>query len=147
MKHFFITVFLGLLISAAHAQHAPALTFNHQALQVHNLDESAAFYQEVLGLTEIEDKTEQPHIRWFSMGSKLELHLIEDPSAPEAPVKGVHMALSTADLDGMMQHLKSKEIPFENWMGEAGTTNSRPDGVRQIYVQDPDGYWIEINGK
>jgi len=21
----------------------------------------------------------------------------------------------------------------------------RPDGVRQIYFQDPDGYWLEVN--
>tara|TARA_R110000868_G_scaffold1389_10_gene10744 strand:+ start:3320 stop:3502 length:183 start_codon:yes stop_codon:yes gene_type:complete len=21
----------------------------------------------------------------------------------------------------------------------------RPDGVKQIYLQDPDGYWIEVN--
>jgi len=21
----------------------------------------------------------------------------------------------------------------------------RPDGIQQIYFQDPDGYWIEVN--
>jgi hypothetical protein len=44
-----------------------------------------------------------------------------------------------------MEHLEASNVPFENWPGEAGTTNSRPDGIKQIYLQDPDGYWIEVN--
>ena len=26
-----------------------------------------------------------------------------------------------------------------------GTSPVRPDGVHQLYFQDPDGYWIEVN--
>jgi len=44
-----------------------------------------------------------------------------------------------------MKFLKSKNVNFQNWPGEKGTTNTRPDGIKQIYLQDPDGYWIEIN--
>lgn len=44
-----------------------------------------------------------------------------------------------------MEFLRSKNVKFENWPGEANTTNTRPDGIKQIYLQDPDGYWIEIN--
>jgi lactoylglutathione lyase len=25
------------------------------------------------------------------------------------------------------------------------TTTTRVDGVQQIWLQDPDGYWVEIN--
>ena len=34
---------------------------------------------------------------------------------------------------------------FETWTGVPLETNDRPDGVKQVYFQDPDGYWIEVN--
>ncbi len=147
MKQLITLCSLLFFVQTGYSQQPPALTFNHQALQVKDLDKSVAFYQDILGLPEIEDKTEQEHIRWFSMGDQKELHLIEDQNAPTPPVKGVHMALSTTDLDALTNWLNDRGIYFENWMGEEGTTNTRPDGVRQIYLQDPDGYWIEINGQ
>ena len=147
MKRLLFSLFLFLSLQVCQSQQPPSLTFNHQAILVKNMDQSVAFYHVTLGLPEIEDKTEQPHIRWFSMGDNKELHLISDASAPEPPAKGIHMALNTTQLDELIAHLKKNNIPFENWMGEAGTTNTRPDGIRQIYLQDPDGYWIEINGR
>lgn len=39
-------------------------------------------------------------------------------------------------------------VAFARWlsMGEGKREiQTRPDGVQQIFVQDPDGYWIEIN--
>jgi lactoylglutathione lyase len=41
--------------------------------------------------------------------------------------------------------LKKANIPFEDWAGKSGAITLRVDGVKQIYFQDPDGYWIEIN--
>ena len=41
--------------------------------------------------------------------------------------------------------LDALKIPYSDWPGAAHTVNHRDDGVRQIYFQDPDGYWIEIN--
>ncbi len=29
--------------------------------------------------------------------------------------------------------------------GTPGAINTRPDGMRAIFVQDPNGYWFEIN--
>lgn len=146
MKHLILSLISGLAYFSCWGQQPPSLRFDHQALQVKDLDRSAVFYHELLGLPEIDDKTGAPHIRWFSMGDLKELHLIEDQNAPEPPVKGVHMALSATSLDELTVYLKEKGVYFENWMGEPFTTNTRPDGIRQIYLQDPDGYWIEING-
>ena len=36
-------------------------------------------------------------------------------------------------------------IDFSNWKGELNTIQKRIDGKRQIWIQDPQGYWIEIN--
>lgn len=126
------------------AQNPFDLTKDHDALLVKDVDISAKFYQEIFRLKEIPNGGLGDHIRWFELGDKIQLHLIESEEQTEKN-KGFHLALSTDDLEAFMEFLKSKNIPFENWPGEKGTTNTRPDGIKQIYLQDPDGYWIEVN--
>jgi catechol 2,3-dioxygenase-like lactoylglutathione lyase family enzyme len=45
----------------------------------------------------------------------------------------------------IISNLKKQKVEFEDWPGNKNKINIRPDGIKQIYVQDPDGYWIEIN--
>lgn len=117
---------------------------DHDALLVKDLAIAADFYQDILRLKEIPNGGLPEHIRWFQLDDKVQVHLIESNEEIKMN-KGVHVSLNTEKLDEFMNFLKSKNIHFENWTGEKGTTNSRPDGVRQIYFQDPDGYWIEVN--
>lgn len=117
---------------------------DHDALQVKDLETSAKFYGEIMGLPEIPNGGLGDHIRWFQLDNKIQIHLIESEEEV-IHYKGFHMALNTHDLPGFMKFLRSKNIHFENWEGDPGTTNTRPDGVKQIYFQDPDGYWIEVN--
>lgn len=147
MKNYILTLTLLAAFTVSHAQQAVHLRFDHTAILVKDLDKSARFYREVLGLEEIKNRTEQATIKWFSMGDQMELHLIEDKNATSPEMKGIHMAFHSGNLEELMQHLIKNDIPFENWMGEAQKTNLRADGIRQIYLQDPDNYWIEINGK
>jgi lactoylglutathione lyase len=54
------------------------------------------------------------------------------------------MAFRTGSLDDILPRLESAGVAFRNFLGN-GRINIRPDGIRQIYLQDPDGYWIEVN--
>ena len=36
-------------------------------------------------------------------------------------------------------------MTYYDWPGNENTISARPDGFRQIYVRDPDGYLVEIN--
>ncbi|MDT0675590.1 VOC family protein [Autumnicola musiva] len=117
---------------------------DHDAIIVKNLDISTEFYSEILQLREIPNGGLPKHITWFQLDNKVQIHLIEGKEEVDKN-KGVHFALNTTNLKKFMNFLKSRDIHFENWAGEAGTTNTRPDGVKQIYLQDPDGYWIEVN--
>jgi catechol 2,3-dioxygenase-like lactoylglutathione lyase family enzyme len=41
--------------------------------------------------------------------------------------------------------LEQKHIKYFNSKREDRAVTTRPDGIKQIYFQDPDGYWIEVN--
>jgi lactoylglutathione lyase len=41
--------------------------------------------------------------------------------------------------------LRKNSWTWEDLSGKKNAISSRVDGVKQIWFQDPDGYWIEIN--
>ena len=122
-----------------------ALTFDHYTIKVKDLESSASFYKHVLGLSEIENRTRKPYIRWFSIGNGTELHVVEGDTRGIKTNVGVHLALKLDDFDKFLSHLKSKTILLHNSKAIPGSITTRADGVRQVYFQDPDGYWIEVN--
>ena len=144
MKYFSILLFVFGTSVMSHAQTFD-LTFNHYAINVANLQTSVDFYENVMGLKQITNQTRADNIRWFAIGKNLELHVIERDPKDIKLTKGVHLSLTLPSLEEFMAHLDELGIHYENWPGESGTTNTRPDGVKQIYLHDPDGYWIEIN--
>ncbi|MCP9199644.1 VOC family protein [Gramella sp. GC03-9] len=144
MKVSFFLLIALFSMTFTSAQNSFKLKKDHDAIQVSDLSVSARFYGKVLGLKEIPNGGLGDHIRWFELGEKVQIHLIEGDKKIEK-TKGVHFALNTEDLEAFMDHLREKKVPFENWPGEQGVTNTRPDGIKQIYLQDPDGYWIEVN--
>lgn len=139
---FVISILFSLSVLQANAF---SLEYDHFAINVKDLDTSAEFYAKVLKLEETFDGTELKHIRWFSIGGDKQLHVIQVDKPIPTESKGIHLALSTKDFEEFLQHLRTLKIPFEDWSGNDDTFNLRPDGVKQIYLRDPDGYWIEIN--
>lgn len=120
--------------------------FDHYAVIVSDLNRSAKFYQEIVGLEEIFDATEKDHIRWFNLGNGTSLHVIQSEEVEQIKVhKPVHLSLAVNDLSSFIKTVADAGVAYENWPGQSDTTNVRPDGVTQIYFQDPDGYWIEVN--
>jgi hypothetical protein len=55
------------------------------------------------------------------------------------------MAFSPKNFELFIDNLKENEVNFSNWKGELNKIQERVDGKRQIWIQDPQGYWIEIN--
>lgn len=144
-----ISLIVALLLSFAttQAQDSTAFkfSFNHLALSVKDVDRSAEFYKKVLGLAEITNRTQKPGIRWVSLGGGKELHLVSTIKAPVTINKAVHMALTTPDFFGFLRRLEQNKIPYSDWEGAPQKITTRADGILQLYFQDPDGYWIEVN--
>lgn len=124
----------------------PAVTvaIDHVALHVADLDASAAFYSGVFRLQEIPAAAKGR--RWFSLGKGVALHLLGERSAPVADDRSVHLALTSDNLEPILQRLRERRIPWSDFAGTPGAVGAvRSDGVRQIFLRDPDGYWIEVN--
>lgn len=121
--------------------------FDHQALVVSNLDKSATFYKEVLGLEEIKNETRKPTRRWFSLGGNLQLHLLADEMEGVQVNKFIHLAVTVSNFNQFVENLRSQNITFTDWPGNVNQINTRPDGIKQVYIKDPDGYTIEVNSR
>ncbi len=122
----------------------PPLVFNHAAICVRDLSKSTAFYRTVLGLAELPNPFNDGIHAWFNIGPGLQLHVIRRDCAP-VPNKNIHLCFSVASLAGFMGHLDELNVAYANLQGDRKEPTRRADGVQQIYLQDPDGYWIEIN--
>jgi lactoylglutathione lyase len=118
---------------------------DHIALNVRNLAASAAFYSDLLGLKEIENKTGMASIRWFAYDGASSVHLITGPDEPppQRPISE-HLCLSTPHFDDTLAYLAKRGVRYCSNKGEPMNYNLRGDGVRQTYFQDPDNYWIEV---
>ena len=119
---------------------------HHVSLFVRDVDRSAAFYQAALGLEEIPNRVGRSHIRWLGVDGYRTLHLIGgDPEQERARPMSTHVAFATRHFDAALRRLSEAGITWMNLPREPGQVTVRGDGIRQVYFQDPDGHWLEIN--
>ena len=55
------------------------------------------------------------------------------------------MAFTAKNFDEFINHLKNKNINSQTGKGDENKIQIRNDGYKQIFFQDPQGYWIEVN--
>jgi len=120
------------------------MTFDHIAIYVTDMERSAAFYEQLLGLERIDEPFHDGLHIWLRIGPALSLHIVGGATDTTPHDITHHMAFRTGSLDNVMARLDNAGVVFRDFLGN-GRINIRPDGIRQIYFQDPDGYWIEVN--
>ena len=126
------------------SQPSETITIDHVALHVADLDKSVAFYSGVFGLHEIPAAAKGR--RWLSLGNGVAVHLLGGRTEVILDDRSVHLALTSDNLDPILKRLKERKIAWSDFAGSTGgVSTGRSDGVRQIFLRDPDGYWIEVN--
>lgn len=116
-----------------------AFKFAHNNLNVLDLDRSLAFYQEALGLTEVR-RLEMDGFTLVYLGDGagsehlLELTWLKDRQEPyNLGDNEFHLAFTTTDIKAA--HAKHKEMDCICYENEA---------MGLYFINDPDGYWLEI---
>ena len=122
----------------------PSARADHLALHVSDLDRSQSFYTRYFGLQPMRAPAPGNIMRWLQAGS-FELHLIGGRTRPVDVPIAVHLALRVQDLDAVISRLESDKVTWSDSDKNPRATAIRGDGIRQLYLQDPDGYWIEVN--
>ena len=115
----------------------------HTRMRVSDMDQTIAFYQEVVGLEVVERKVSPrgSHLAFLAVPNSEEL--IELCSFPASgPVKVqedlVHLAFEVDNLDRAIGVLKEKNIPITDGPTQTST------GSRFIFIDAPDGYEVEL---
>jgi catechol 2,3-dioxygenase-like lactoylglutathione lyase family enzyme len=110
---------------------------HHCSIKATDMERSARFYREVLGLQEIEIPSTVPpagiHVRWFMLGDE-QIHLM--PSNEPDAISSRHFALHVQDTQAARAHLKEQGIEWKE-------TTEIP-GADRIFLNDPDGNLIEL---
>ncbi|WP_432709565.1 VOC family protein [Pedobacter sp.] len=142
---FFLFSFLAMNNANAQADPPVSAKLNHIAVYVSDLAKSTAFYKSLLNLPIIEEPFKDGKHVWFSLGSSGQLHLIQGEFENQKFNKNEHLCFSVSSIGEFINKLDKQKIEYSNWPGTAKEPTLRVDGVKQIYFQDPDGHWLEIN--
>jgi lactoylglutathione lyase len=106
---------------------------------------SAWFYQHVIGFDTKPEPFHDGKHAWFRTGPGKALHIIQGAGAKKEYYKNQHTCFSVESVDEFIKNLQKNNINWEDRDGAKMAVTTRVDGVKQLWLQDPDGYWIEIN--
>jgi lactoylglutathione lyase len=137
--------FSNVITLAQDKQDTPRPRLNHLAIYVVDVKQSASFYSELFGFDTLPEPFHDNKHAWFSIGPGIALHIIQGAPQPKAYFLNNHMCFSVASTTAYVEKLIKKGMPYFNAQGEKGNITTRVDGVKQVWIQDPDGYYIEIN--
>lgn len=149
MKNFLLatcTLLVAGLFKVAKAQNAkPQITIDHVALYVVELEKEVVFYRDVLQFDTLSEPFHDGKHAWFTIGPGIAMHIIQGADKPKEYFKNNHLCMSVPSIEAFTNRLRGLKISFEDKDGKQGFITNRVDGIRQIWLKDPEGYWIEVN--
>jgi len=143
MKHLLIASLLLFVTIQTKAQTKAKI--NHLAIFVQNLSKSGHFYTQILGLDSIPEPFHDGKHLWLNIGGGASMHIIEGAPERKEYFKNNHICFSVENVTDFVKKLEANKMSYEDVSGKKQAITTRVDGVHQIWFQDPDGYWIEVN--
>ena len=145
MKYLYVTLILSAFYMKSFSQSKPIFKINHAAVFVTDLKRSGDFYTQILNLDTIPEPFHDNKHIWLSIGNGVQLHIIQGAKEPKEYFQNNHLCFSTSDVVAFSKKLDENKIPWFSARGEAYKMTTRVDGAHQVFLKDPDGYWIEVN--
>jgi lactoylglutathione lyase len=145
MKYLYVTLILSAFYTKSFSQTKPIFKINHAAVFVTDLKRSGDFYTQILNLDTIPEPFHDNKHIWLSIGNGVQLHIIQGAKEPKEYFQNNHLCFSTSDVVAFSKKLDENKIPWFSARGEAYKMTTRVDGAHQVFLKDPDGYWIEVN--
>jgi lactoylglutathione lyase len=136
---------LATILLLAFSANAQGPRFSHQTIFVTDLDRAANFYEKVMELKRIPEPFHDGKHVWFALGGHGQLHVVSGAKEDIPHDINIHLAFSVPSMAAFTKHLDEANVKYGDWSQKNKTPQVRPDKVLQIYLQDPDGYWIEVN--
>ena len=142
-----LTAIVLILLTACvgFSQGFKKMQIDHDAIYVVDLKKSRNFYVNILGLDTIPEPFKDGKHIWLSLGRGVQLHIISGAAKAKEYFQYNHLCLGTDDLTAFTKMLVANKIGWVDTKGVPDKITTRPDGVHQLWVRDPDGYWIEVN--
>ncbi len=109
---------------------------NHVTTMVKDTARAMEFYNNLLGIKQIQSQVDNPAITWLQLDNGVMVHLIETDEAPAKP-GNIHHAFQVDNLADTQATLESSG--FEVLRGGV-----RYDGQAYFFIQDPDGNSVEF---
>ena len=140
-----ISLFMFGNIKAQTSSAKPKALLNHVAIYVVDLQKTTAFYDEMFGFDTIPEPFHDGKHTWYAIAPGVAMHVIQGAGKPKEYFLNQHTCFSVVSVDDFVAKLKAKNRHWYNSKGVIDIITTRIDGVKQIWVTDPDGYYIEVN--
>ena len=109
---------------------------NHVTTMVKDTARAMKFYNDLVGIKQIQSQVDNANITWLQLESGIMVHLIETPDAPAKP-DNIHHAFEVEDFEG------TKKILEENGYG-IHREGVRYDGQCFLFTEDTEGNRVEF---
>jgi lactoylglutathione lyase len=126
-------------VTASEDRGVRATGLNHVSIPARDLEESARFYEQLLGLERLPTPSFSVDVIWLRLGDR-QLHLFQE--GDNGPTPFHHFGVEVDDFEAVYVRLGELGARDSAWVS---SIYELPSGEVQLYLRDPTGNLVEID--